>query len=63
MGNLPVFFLSEVLSWSLSFVYWGNKFSKDYVYNRHVERNSTVPHRFVCLTDQALDGIDTLILR
>ena len=46
-------------------VYWGNKFSKDYVYNLKaaVERNSTVPHRFVCLTDQALDGIDTLILR
>ena len=46
-------------------VLWGDKFSKDYVYNlkASVERNTTVPHKFVCLTDQSLEGIETLILR
>ena len=34
-------------------VYWGNKYSTDYVqklYNM-VERNLTIPHKFVCFTD------------
>jgi len=46
-------------------VFWGDKFSKDYVYNLKtaVERNTTVPHKFVCLTDQLLDGVETLTLR
>ena len=35
-------------------VFWGDKFSKDYVYNLKsmVERNTTVPHQFVCFSDQ-----------
>lgn len=46
-------------------VFWGDKFSKDYVYNlkSSVERNTTIPHRFVCLSDQILNGIETIILR
>lgn len=46
-------------------VFWGNKFSKDYVYNLKsaVERNTTVTHKFVCLSDRVLPGIDTLILK
>lgn len=46
-------------------VLWGDKFSKDYVYNLKsaIERNTTVPYKFVCLTDQVLEGVDTLILR
>lgn len=46
-------------------VLWGDKFSKDYVYNLKsaVERNTTVPHKFVCLSDQLIEGVDTLILR
>lgn len=45
-------------------VKWGNKFSADYVnklYNM-VSRNLTIPHRFVCLTDNPDDlaaGIET----
>lgn len=46
-------------------VFWGNKFSSDYVYNlkRAVERNTTVEHRFVCLSDRPLPGIDTILLK
>ena len=35
-------------------VFWGDKFSVDYVYNLKsmVERNTTVPHQFVCFTDR-----------
>jgi len=46
-------------------VYWGTKFSKDYVYNLKamIERNTTVPHRFVCLTDRALPGIECVFLK
>lgn len=46
-------------------VYWGTKFSKDYVYNLKaaVERNTTVPHRFVCLTDKPLPGIECRFLK
>lgn len=46
-------------------VYWGNKFPIEYVYNLKsmVERNTTIDHRFVCLTDRKIDGIDTKILK
>lgn len=46
-------------------VLWGDKFSKDYVYNLKsaVARNTTVPHKFICLTDQVLEDVETLILR
>lgn len=46
-------------------VYWGNKFSKDYVYNLKamVERNTTVPFKFVCYSDKGIPGIETRILR
>lgn len=46
-------------------VYWGNKFSKDYVYNlkASVERNTTVPHKFVVFSDRGFAGIETKILR
>ena len=44
-------------------VYWGDKYPKGYVYRikREVEKYLTVPHRFVCLTDQKLQGIDTVL--
>lgn len=46
-------------------VFWGDKFSEDYVYNLKsmVERNTTVDHQFVCLTDRKkMDGIRTVPL-
>lgn len=45
-------------------VFWGNKFSKEYVYNlkASVERNTTVDHRFVCFSDQILKDVETIIL-
>lgn len=46
-------------------VYWGTKFSIDYVYNLKamVERNTTVPHRFVCYSDKGIPGVETRILK
>ena len=46
-------------------VYWGTKFSLDYVYNLKamVERNTTVPHKFVCYSDRKLPSIETRILK
>jgi len=46
-------------------VYWGNKFSIDYVYRLKsmVERNTTRPHQFVCFSDRAIEGITTRILK
>ena len=45
-------------------VFWGDKFSVDYVYNLKsmVERNTTVPHQFVCFSDRELEGIKTVKL-
>jgi len=45
-------------------VCWGDKFSDDYVYNLKsmVERNTTVPHKFVVFSDREWDGIETRIL-
>lgn len=46
---------------------WGTKYGADYVNKLHnmVERNLTVPHRFVCFTDDSKglnDGIETFPL-
>jgi len=45
-------------------VFWGDKFSEDYVYNLKsmIERNTTVPHKFVCFSDRELEGIRTVKL-
>jgi hypothetical protein len=43
-------------------VFWGDKFSLDYVYNLKsmVERNTTVEHEFVCFTDRDdIPGVKT----
>lgn len=46
-------------------VWWGDKFSVDYVYNLKsmVERNTTVPFRFVCYSDKDIPGIETKRLK
>ena len=46
-------------------VWWGDKFSVDYVYNLKsmVERNTTVPFRFVCYSDKTIPGIETVRLK
>jgi hypothetical protein len=46
-------------------VYWGNKFSLDYVYNLKamVARNTTIPHNFICYSDKKIPGIETRILK
>lgn len=46
-------------------VYWGNKFSLDYVHNLKaaIERNTTIPHKFVCFSDRSIPGVDTKLLR
>lgn len=46
-------------------VLWGVKFPEEYAYNLKsmVERNTTLPHRFVCFSDRQLNGIETKILK
>ena len=46
-------------------VFWGNKFSEEYVHKLKsmVERNTSVPHRFVCYSDKKIEGIETKLLR
>lgn len=46
-------------------VFWGTKFSVDYVYNLKsmVERNTTRPHEFVCFSDRKIDGVTTKLLK
>ena len=46
-------------------VLWGDKFPETYAQNLKsmVERNSTVPHKFICLSDRKIEGIETKILR
>ena len=46
-------------------VLWGDKFSEDYVRNLKagVERNTTVRHKFVCLSDRHIEGVDTKFLK
>lgn len=50
---------------TVSCVYWGSKFSLDYVYNlkASIERNTTVPHKFVCYTDRSIPNVETKILK
>lgn len=45
-------------------VFWGDKFSLDYVYNLKamVERNTTVQHNFICFSDRQIPGIETILL-
>lgn len=42
-------------------VYWGDKYHPGYVYALRdmVRKNLTVPHRFVCITTDRFDGIET----
>ena len=42
-------------------VLWGDKYHPGYVYalKEAVEKNLTIPHEFVCITDQDLPGITT----
>ncbi len=46
-------------------VFWGNKFSDDYVYHLEamVARNTTVEHEFVVLSDRKVPGVKTKILK
>lgn len=46
-------------------VFWGNKFSTDYVLNLQamVKRNTTVDHQFVCFSDRVIPGVKTKILK
>lgn len=46
-------------------VLWGDKFSTDYVHHLKagVERNTTVPHEFVCYSDRQIEGVRTVILK
>ena len=46
-------------------VFWGNKFSLDYVYNLRnmVKRNTTVDHEFVCFSDKQIPDVKTHILK
>jgi len=46
-------------------VLWGDKFSEEYVHNLKagVERNTTVRHKFVCLSDRHIEGVDTKFLK
>ena len=43
-------------------VLWGDKYPVDYVYRlkRAVERNLSIEHRFVCITDAELEGIECI---
>ena len=46
-------------------VMWGDKFSEEYVHKlkRAVERNTTRKHKFICLSDRKIEGIETKILK
>jgi len=46
-------------------VCWGSKFPIEYVHNLKsmVERNTTVNHNFICLSDRKIDGVETRILK
>jgi hypothetical protein len=43
-------------------VFWGDKYKPEYVQRlkRAVERNLHVPHRFICLSDVKIDGVDCI---
>ena len=44
-------------------VFWGDKYNKAYVYalKEMVAKNLTLPHRFRCITNQHLPGINTVL--
>lgn len=46
-------------------ILWGDKFPEAYAQNLKsmVERNTTVPHRFICLSDRQIEGVETKNLR
>lgn len=46
-------------------VMWGKKFPQKYVHNlkKAVEENTTVPHKFVCLSDKTIPGVETKLLK
>ena len=46
-------------------VLWGDKFDEKYVHNLKaaVEKNTTVPHEFVCLSDREIKGVKTKLLK
>lgn len=46
-------------------VLWGDKFGEEYVHNLKaaVARNTTVPHKFVCLSDRKIEGVETKLLK
>ena len=46
-------------------VLWGDKFSEEYVHKLKsaVERNTTRTHKFVCLSDRKIEGVETKILK
>ena len=46
-------------------VYWGTKFPVEYVHNLKsmVERNTTIDHQFICLSDKKVKGVETRILK
>lgn len=43
-------------------VYWGDKYSKDYVYALRdmITKNITIPHEFKCITTESFPGIITV---
>jgi len=58
-------YLKDYKMVTVACVFWGDKFSDEYVYNLKsmVERNTTVEHKFVCLTDRKkMEGIKTVPL-
>ena len=46
-------------------VFWGTKFPVEYVHNLKsmVERNTTIPHNFICLSDKKVKDVETRILK
>lgn len=46
-------------------VFWGTKFPVEYVHNLKsmVERNTTIEHQFICLSDKKVEGVETRILK
>jgi hypothetical protein len=45
-------------------VKWGTEYSDNYVHilKAMIERNTTIPHRFLCFSDTEIDGIETRAL-
>ena len=46
-------------------VLWGTKFPVEYVYNlkNAVERNTTIPHKFVCYSDKPIKDVEIKLLK